>query len=122
MVSHAMARALDPNFNADESAYAWKITYDHLGHKKVAIYGPHNMTETQQAKLDAASKRGTGANTEDVRKFRIYDDDGELYFTGILVGDWEEWGFGPLDDYGAPDSGATEIRYLTDDGEKWESL
>jgi hypothetical protein len=116
MVSHAQARALDPNYNADESSYAWRITYDHLESKYVHIFGPHNATEDQ---LNILGARGKYADK--LIRFRIYDDDGELYFSGYFLGDSEsEDGFGPLDDFGAPDSGATEIRYLR--GDVWETL
>jgi len=116
MVSHAQARATDPNYNAAESSYAWAITYDHLDGKAVHIYGPHNATEAQLEILAHPRK-----NADQLTRFRIYDDDGELYFSGYFLGDSEsEEAFGPLDDFGAPDSGATEIRYLR--GEEWETL
>ena len=54
-------------------------------------------------------------------KFKIYDDDGELYYEGIFAyhkSDWETSGcpegFEPLDDFATPNAGATEIHY--DDG------
>ena len=42
MVSYAQARAMDPNYNADESSYAWVIIRDHLEHTNERIIGPHN--------------------------------------------------------------------------------
>ena len=116
MVSYAQARAFDENYNADESAYAWVITYDHLESERMNVFGPHNATEDQLNILGAPGK-----NADKLTRFRIYDDDGELYFSGYFLGDSEsEDAFGPLDDYGAPDSGATEIRYLR--GGAWETL
>lgn len=116
MVSYAQARAFDENYNADESSYAWVITYDHLESTHERIIGPHNSTEAQREIL--AHPR---TNADKLARFRIYDDDGELYFSGYFLGDSEsEDAFGPLDDYGMPDSGATEIRYLR--GEVWETL
>ena len=42
------------------------------------------------------------------KKFRMYDDDGELYYEGYLLhGD----GFEPLDDFGTPNAGAVDIKY-----------
>ena len=116
MVSYAQARAMDPNYNADESEYAWMVNYDHLEHERICVIGPHNATQAQQEIL-----MHPRTNADKLAKFRIYDDDGELYFSGYFLGDSEsEYAFGPLDDYGMPDSGATEIRYLR--GEEWETL
>ena len=116
MVSYAQARAMDPNYNAAESSYAWVITRDHLEHTNERIIGPHNCTEAQREIL-----MHPRTNADKLTRFRIYDDDGELYFSGWFLGDSEaEEAFGPLDDFGAPDSGATEIRYLR--GEEWETL
>lgn len=54
-------------------------------------------------------------------KFRLYDDDDNLYFEGSSDDRDSEAGFDPLDDYGMPDSGCTYIQYLQDDG-SWETL
>ena len=43
-----------------------------------------------------------------------FDDDGELYFEGYLLGGD---GFEPLDDFGRPDSGCTAIKMRNDKGE-----
>lgn len=40
----------------------------------------------------------------------MFDDDGNLYCRGIIVGDYT--GFEPLDDFGMMSLGATEICYL----------
>jgi hypothetical protein len=42
-------------------------------------------------------------------KFRIFDDGGELYYEGYSI---DNSCFNPLDDFGAPNAGATEIKYL----------
>ena len=116
MVSYAQAREFDANYNADESSYAWRINYDHLEGEHVDITGPHNATDTQLGTLDHPR-----LNEHVLTRFRIYDDDGELYFSGYFLGDSEsEEAFGPLDDFGSPDSGATEIRYLR--GDEWGRL
>ncbi|MGH7239877.1 MAG: hypothetical protein ACREHG_07405 [Candidatus Saccharimonadales bacterium] len=117
MVSFAQARAMDPNFNARESTYAWRITRDHLAGAFADIYGPWNSTDEQIEVLRHPVK-----NADQLTRFRIYDDDDELYFSGYFFGDSEsEDGFGPLDDYGLPDAGATRIDYLRENGE-WETL
>ena len=82
------------------SNYAWVITTDHLDNMPANVAGPRDATEDQIA---MAREKGT--------RFKIYDDDGILYYSGRY---WEPSGdidFGPLDDYGAPNAGATEIRY-----------
>jgi hypothetical protein len=52
----------------------------------------------------------------DAKEFRIHDDDGELYYIGFNVGDDL---FAPLDDFGHPNAGATEIRYRDSKTRKW---
>lgn len=61
------------------------------------------------------------AITEDQKKkmphkFRLFDDDGELYFEGYSS---NSSSFRPLDEYGI-DYGCTEIKYFEKD--KWEVL
>jgi len=53
-------------------------------------------------------------------KFRMYDDDGELYYEGVSSDNETEDAFLPLDDFGMPNAGCTDIKYLT--GGHWESL
>lgn len=48
--------------------------------------------------------------------FRLYDDDGELYYEGLSI---ENNSFDPLDDE-MDNSGCTEIHYLNNG--KWEQL
>jgi len=48
--------------------------------------------------------------------FRLYDDDGELYYEGLCV---ENNSFYPLDEE-QPNSGVTEIHYLNNG--KWEQI
>jgi len=58
------------------------------------------------------------------RKFRIKDDDGELYYEGVMVitpEDGPDADFRPLDDFGTPNAGATTIEYQRPDG-TWEML
>lgn len=84
------------------STYAWIITFDHLEDEATDIAGPFDATDEQVAALKAGE--GTA--------FRMYDDDGELYYSGRFMGDpTEEAAFAPLEDYGTPAAGCTEIRY-----------
>ena len=51
-------------------------------------------------------------------KFRMLDDDGELYYEGYSDDDSS---FDPLDDFGTPNAGCTEIQYKDEKG-KWSTL
>lgn len=50
-------------------------------------------------------------------KFKMYDDDGNLYFEGRM----QEHDFHPLDEFGMPSYGCTYIETKRDDG-TWEVL
>jgi hypothetical protein len=104
--------------------YGWIITEDKLteiegktatiifGKSKIGVMGPSTISDETKAKLLA----GEGS------KFRMKDDDNNVYYVGRLVGDADsEEGFSPLDDFGTPDAGCTSIEYLKDNG-KWEVL
>lgn len=63
------------------------------------------------------------------RKFRMYDDDGILYYSGRYLenpeenSDWIEWDeFQPLDSFGTPNAGAVRIDYYDSDTKTWETL
>lgn len=58
-----------------------------------------------------------GDGSELKEEFQMYDDDNVLYYEGRC----KEVGFGPLDDFGTPNSGCTEIRFKNKAGE-WEVL
>ena len=57
------------------------------------------------------------------RKFRLLDDDGEVYFEGLIteaaLNGPEEESFAPLDDFGRG-YGCTELQYR--EGGKWVTL
>lgn len=91
------------------SEYAWIVTKDHLDNKTVSVIGPSNATDEQIKELES----GKG------EAFNMYDDDGEIYYSGKIIGDYS--GFEPLDDYGTPNAGAVDIQYKNKTG-VWESL
>lgn len=98
------------------SAYGWIITRDHLADDSddfpgscVGISGPSDLSDDMASEL----KAGKG------KAFRMYDDDGELYVSGRIIGEFD--GFEPLDDYGVGGLGATDIRYREGNG-PWVSL
>lgn len=122
-----------------ETEYAWVVTKSYIEDeiplddwgklsKGVDVSGPswsgpHNATDRQ---LELAAKEGI--------PFRMYDDDKILYYSGRCwsadgVGDGstgvlglgEEF-FGPLEDFGTPNAGATDIKYFNKHTKKWELL
>ncbi len=50
-------------------------------------------------------------------KFRMLDDDGEVYYEGYSD---DSSSFAPLDNFGMPNDGCTEMQYL--ENGKWETL
>ncbi len=90
--------------------YGWIITKDHLTEEsddsEVGVIGPRDIPESLEAQL----KAGKG------HTFRMYDDDGELYYTGKAVwsakGEPSEAGMvAPLRDFGTPNAGAVLIKW-----------
>lgn len=90
--------------------YGWIITKDHLcdefgGDSEVGTMGPFGILP----EVEEALKSGKG------HTFRMYDDDGELYYTGrtYAINDnmSDDACYAPLGDFGMPGAGAVEIRY-----------
>jgi hypothetical protein len=107
--------------------YAWVITRDHLAENdagfdsEVGVSGPGRPPAPPELEARIALMRDSGIAIPGVHEFRMYDDDGELYYTGLFAGDADsEDGFGPLDDFGRPNAGATEIKYRK--GSSWVGL
>ena len=73
------------------STYNWTISKDHLDGRETGLTGPRNKCR----------------HTANETKFRMYDDDDNLYYSGTLWGDFD--GFEPLDDFGTPNAGCTYI-------------
>jgi hypothetical protein len=99
--------------------YAWIITKDHLFDGDTTDRDEAGTTGPRDAPAGLLARLAAGEG----REFRIYDDDEELYYAGRILTAGEpgsEDDFGPLDDWGTPNAGATEIRYLA--GGKWETL
>lgn len=77
----------------------WKVTWDHLDHKKVTdVEGGITVDG------DPLPDEGT------VIKFRMFDDDGELYFSGELTDDDECVNQVSALSWGTWDSGCTTIK------------
>ena len=102
--------------------YFWRIDVDH--------YADPGSAPSTNANAVGITGPGGGdpALTADPQipwtQFQMFDDDGNLYYEGrIWCAPGEEDGealFSPLDDFGMPNAGCTEIHYLEDG--KWEPL
>ena len=55
-------------------------------------------------------------------KFKIFDNDDVLYLEGYSDDCSSDYAFEPLDDYGEPALGATDIHYLNPKTGKYEPL
>ena len=92
------------------SKYGWIIDKDLL--EEIApILGPSNITPKMTAHLIIPDIG---------QKFQMFDADGELYYTGRIIGDYT--GFEPLDDYGMPNAGCTDIKLFNNKTREWETL
>jgi hypothetical protein len=98
-------------------AYAWIITRDYYSDhswgcaSNKGLFGPASLSFEEMKQIESNSKGCP---------FRMRDDDGELYFEGLLYGE-HTTGFEPLEDFGMPDSGCTTIEYVNGQGH-WEAL
>jgi hypothetical protein len=95
---------------------AWAITQDYQAEigarpgtnaNAVGLVGPR----TAKLTFDEIVKHPDG------KRFQMRDDDGELYYEGVLVGGD---GFEPLDDFGEPNAGCTSICVL--ENGHWEQV
>lgn len=96
---------------------AWIIDKDHI-----ADEGAKPGTNANAVGL-MGPRRYKGNGTELTKRFRMLDDDGELYYEGRCDSDDDENALGPLDDFGTPNAGATTIQYwVTGVGGGWKNL
>jgi len=86
----------------------WEITEDHINvgeddkYNRKGVQGPRGFVDGIPMPF----------------KFKMFDDDGELYYEGVC----SEEDHAPLDDFGMPDAGATEIHYLNTESGEYEQL
>jgi hypothetical protein len=84
----------------------WIITKDHIAE-------PAARPGTCANAVGVTGPRGyAGDGSELAKRFRMYDDDGNLYYEGRCA----EEDFAPLDDFGTPNAGCTHIKYFQPDG------
>ena len=81
--------------------YRWTITRDLLA----------DTTAPEKTNSNAKGMTGPrGASkevTDNPARFTMYDGDLECYYHGMIFGDYS--GFEPLDDFGMPNAGCTDI-------------
>lgn len=90
------------------SDYGWIITKDHLDGTDEGTIGPSDIGDGMMQAL----REGAG------EYFRLFDDDGELYYTGRIVGELGDDG-DPLTDFGMPNAGCTYMSMKNAAGQ-WE--
>ena len=84
------------------TSYAWIIDEDRIGDGTDAgVSGPRGRCAIPKDKTSGV-------------RFRMKDDDGEVYYIGRLFGEFD--GFEPLDDFGTPNAGCTSIEMREADG------
>ncbi len=86
-------------------AYGWEITVDKIWDGDYAGLKKGGL------------KNQPKAERENEIQFKLYDDDGELYYRGFLWGDW--YGHEPQDWFEG--HGVTETRYA-EKGKAWKVL
>jgi hypothetical protein len=91
--------------------YAWIIDADHLNDGDPSLFGSDKGTfgpRNAPPELIERLRNGEGDT------FIMLDDDGELYYTGRVLYADEAWANHeePLQDFGMPNAGCTEIRYV----------
>jgi hypothetical protein len=116
--------------------YAWRITRDrdaelNGGESAVGVEGPSTAPDGDPDELGVPGRV----------RFRLLDEGDidecnydnpkavqrghELYgvvYEGILWDPEGEWPFGPLDDYGRPNYGCTDIQHFNEATGKWEDI
>ena len=84
----------------------WIITTDRIDNGEKAGTSSRNYNEANAALLR--------------HRFRLLDDDGEIYYEGMSDDCGSQRAFAPLDDFGKGYAGCTEIHYFTDG--VWQQL
>lgn len=117
---------------AKHAPYGWIIDIDHLALDEFGkrtdnrddsgTVGPNNIDPEIERRLKVrwqiAARAGRRSSEGEGRRFQMRDADGELYYSGRLIGDED---LAPLDDFGTPNAGATEIYYWNVETQTWKA-
>jgi hypothetical protein len=89
--------------------HGWLITKDHIC---------NGTDEGTLGPCDATLTADEIRNHPKRVHFKMYDDDGELYYEGYNVesDESDDPGFEPLDHFGMPNAGCTELRLRSKSG------
>ncbi len=96
------------------ATYGWIIDRETVSNEKDETVAPAHRTKSRAGwvgprditpETEQQLRNGAG------QQFRMYDDDGNLYYEGRYLGPNDETAFGPLTDLGTPDAGAVRIDY-----------
>lgn len=90
---------------------SWEITRDHL-------FRPGDKVLGMRDEYGVMGPREGNHSLPRPHRFRMYDDDGELYYEGLAA----RVSFAPLDDFGTPNAGCTRIDYFNPETQTWETL
>ena len=90
----------------------WVITKDLIDEGRNVGRGSHDLPENPQC----------GKNHELKYRFRLSDDDGEVYYEGYSSVNDDEDAFAPLDDFAEGYAGCPTIEYYNYDEKRWEML
>jgi hypothetical protein len=101
----------------NKNTVGWVIDSDHLNYGADAFsrIGYGQTACDAGGAMDVQMTPGLSvASVQDPVRFRTLDDDGEVYYGGVIARAWldgdEELAFGPLS-FAAADAGATEMQY-----------
>ncbi|HID40635.1 MAG TPA: hypothetical protein EYP33_00575 [Pyrodictium sp.] len=87
---------------------SWIITKDNIDDGEALKHWNGKEATREEAEINC------------VYKFRMLDDDNNIYYYGRSSDKDSEDAFSPLDDFGRPNAGCTEIQYY--ENGKWETL
>lgn len=105
--------------NNEPSDYGWIITKDNIadGEEEGTNQNAKGMMGPSDCPFTAEEIKAKG------EKFRMLDDDGEIYYYGYCLNqDDEEGVFGPLEDFGTPNAGCADIQYKHPETGEYNSM
>ena len=94
--------------------YGWIITKDLLWDENPEWNKEHDMKNNKGTIGPSGTILDKGTIVTMGKKFRMKDDDGEIYYEGMIFETdmSETTGFEPLDEFGMPNAGCVSIEYL----------
>lgn len=104
--------------------YGWIIDRETVSDETNAVVDPDLRTSSRvgwTGPRDIAPAIEQQLRNGQGQRFKMFDDDGNLYYEGRYIGPDDETAFGPLTDLGTPDAGATRIDYQGRNG-RWATL